>query len=159
MLWIHWSLNTGRLHLRSWGLVQTSQKMCLPEPGGTRLTVLYLIIKEREKSYKAVYRWTNCIHWTIFTANSSLTLNWRNLNSWAKDLLNLSTVGTSFSNIQSFLHFQMLHTDNMIISRAQLCRSCLVSLVTALWGQDTLGGMRPMDSQHLVAKLHLRNRW
>jgi hypothetical protein len=68
------------------------------------------------------------------------------------------TVGASFLNIQPFLHFHMHQAYSMIISIAESCLSCLLSLITAFWGQITLSGLRPIDSQHLVAKLHLKNR-
>jgi hypothetical protein len=46
----------------------------------------------------------------------------------------------------------------IIISIAQVLHNCALNLMIALWGQEILGGVTPMEVQHILAKLHLRKR-
>jgi hypothetical protein len=51
----------------------------------------------------------------------------------------------------------MLQDIRIIISIAQCLGSYVLSLMIALWGQETLGVATP-EVQHILAKLHLTNK-
>jgi hypothetical protein len=52
----------------------------------------------------------------------------------------------------------MLQDIRIIISIAQCLGSYVLSLMIALWGQETLGVATPTEVQHILAKLHLTNK-
>jgi hypothetical protein len=70
--------------------------------------------------------------------------------------LELDVVGVS--KIHPFLYFQMHHIITIRISRLPARFICLRIDFNTVWMLCTLGEVTPIRTQHLLAKLHLKNR-